>query len=84
MMAGVLSLLDAVPVLAAKGLVAVALLSRTTYKFLLYAVKSRIVHQACLFTPGCAVHCYYVSATLSRIPMPTGLILTVVGLKGRV
>ena len=44
-MAGVLSLLDAVPFLAAKGLVTVALLSRATYKFLTHAVKSRLLHQ---------------------------------------
>lgn len=44
-MAGVLSLLDAVPFLAAKGLVAVALLSRATHKFLAHAVKSRLLHQ---------------------------------------
>ncbi len=44
-MAGVLSLLDAVPILAAKGLVAVALISRATYKFLVHAVKSRLLHQ---------------------------------------
>lgn len=45
LMAGVLSLLDAVPFLAAKGLIAVALLSRATHKFLAHAVKSRLLHQ---------------------------------------
>ncbi len=44
-MAGVLSLLDAVPALAAKGLVAVALLTRVTHKFVVHAVKSRLLQQ---------------------------------------
>jgi hypothetical protein len=45
LVAGVMGLLEGAPVLAAKGLVCVALLSRASTKFLLAALQSRLAQQ---------------------------------------